>query len=187
MLSTFCSLIVAALATVAAFVVADYIYDRVIVLKIYAYTMTRACDYLATNGRGFFEDKNLDALSEEWVLRIMLTFLYQTAFLILGLWLIPYKYSYWLISGLAVKIGAILGLIVCLAINVIIEYVHVAQIGRLLSIDENGVGHFQGVYCEDFDVDLSRWDNPDERPPLDRRYLVLDILDNTGFEMLDYA
>lgn len=187
MLSTFCSLVVAAVAALFAYLLADFIFEKCIVLKIYTYTMTRAGDFLSENGRGFFEDKNMDALSEEWAVRIALTLAYQLAWVVMALLFVPYKYSFWVVSGLAIKIGIMIGLVLNLVMNVIIEYVHVAQIGRLIRIDENGMGYFRGTYCDDFEVDLSWWNNPEERPPLDKRYLVLDVLDNTGFEMLDFA
>ena len=34
-------------------------------------------------------------------------------------------------------------------------------------------------------MDLSAWEDPEERPPVDKRYLVLDILIHKAFVSLD--
>lgn len=186
MLSTFCSLVIGLIVAWVAYHLPDIVFELWIARKIYNVSMTFAEEYLAENGRGFFEDKNQSAVSIEWTVRVFLTFVFQLTFVILGLWLIPRDYRLWVITGTTIKVGIIVGFIVNLVMNMIIEVLHSSHIGRLLSISEEGLGHFQGTYCDDFDVDLSAWE-PEERPPLDRRYLVLDILGETGVSMLDLA
>ena len=70
--------------------------------------------------------------------------------------------------------------------NIIIEIAHTVKIGRLLYIDQKLVGHFQGTYMDDYEMDLSMWNDPEGRPPLDRRYMTLDILDNKAFYLLEF-
>ena len=186
MLSTFCSLIVAVVVAIVAYHIPDFIFEMFMAQKIYNASMTIAEEYLVNHGRGFFKDENESALSMEWSVRLVLTFIYQFAFILVAGMLIPMDYKVWLITGRAIKIGVMLGFVINLAMNTIIEFVHGAQIGRLLKIDENGLAYFQGTYCDDFTADLSMWE-PEERPPLDKRYLVLHVLDNTGFSLLDLS
>ena len=184
MLSTFCSLVVAVIVAYLVYHVPDFIFETWASLKIYDASMTLAEEYLAEHGRGFFEKENQDAQSMEWSVRLVLTFIYQLFFVMLAVMLIPTNYKIWLITGNSIKIGVMLGLFANLAVNMIIEYKHFSHIGRLTEINESGVGHFRGDFCDDFDVDLSAWE-PDEWPPLDRRYLVLDVLGEVGIAMLD--
>ncbi|MDO4219881.1 MAG: hypothetical protein Q4D22_01480 [Candidatus Saccharibacteria bacterium] len=186
MLSTFCSLMVVVVVAWLAYHILDFIFEMLIVQKIYNASMTIAEEYLASHGRGFFKDENENALSMEWSVRLVLTFIYQFVFILLAEMLVPVDYKFWLITGRAIKIGVLLGFAINLLINTVIEFKHGAQIGRLLRIDDDGLGYFQGTYCDDFTADLSMWE-PEERPPLDRRYMVLHILDNTGFSMLDLS
>ena len=136
------------------------------------------------NGRGFFKDKNWEAINAERSVRIFLTGLFYIAVILPVLLVVPFRYKLWLFSGLAIKIGIVAGLVVDFVFTEIIEIFNAAKIGRLISIDDNGIGHFNGDYCDDFDVDLSTWEDPDERPPVDERYLVLDILIHKAFVLL---
>ncbi len=186
MLSTFCSLIAVVVLAWLTYHIPDFFFEMWAAQKIYNASMTIAEEYLANHGRGFFAKENESAVGAEWAVRLVLTLIYQLFFATLAAMLLPINYKIWLISGRAIRIGVLLGLLANLVVNMVIEYMHVAHIGRLLKIDEEGVGHFQGTYCEDFDVSLSAWE-PEEWPPLDRRYLVLDVLGEVGISMLDLS
>lgn len=186
MLSTFCSLIATVIVAYAIYQISDFIFEMFIVQIIYDVSMQLAGDYLMENGRGFFEKKNQEALTAEWSVRIVLTLIYWLVLVLLGAFLLPYQYEVWLVSGLAIKIGFVLGLVLDLLENIIIEIAHTVKIGRLLYIDQELVGHFQGTYMDDYEMDLSMWDDPEGRPPLDRRYMTLDILDNKAFYLLEF-
>lgn len=185
MLSTFCSLIAAVVVAYVIYFISDFIFEMLIVQKIYDVSMQFAGDYLMENGRGFFEEKNQEALAVEWSVRAVLTLIYWLLLVLLGAFLLPYRYEVWLISGLAIKIGLVLGLVLDLLENIIIEIAHTIKIGRLLYIDQELVGHFQGTYMDDYEMDLSMWNDPEGRPPLDQRYMTLDILDNKAFYLLE--
>ena len=184
MLSTFCSLIATVIVAYVIYQISDFIFEMFIVQIIYDVSMQLAGDYLMENGRGFFEKKNQEALTAEWSVRIVL--IYWLVLVLLGAFLLPYRYEVWLISGLAIKIGFVLGLVLDLLENIIIEIAHTVKIGRLLYIDQKLVGHFQGTYMDDYEMDLSMWNDPEGRPPLDRRYMTLDILDNKAFYLLEF-
>jgi hypothetical protein len=186
MLSTFCSLIATVVVAYAANYVSDFIFEMLIVQKIYDASMQLAGDYLMENGRGFYKERNREASAVEWSVRIVLTLTFWLMLILLSAFLLPYKYEVWLISGLAIKIGFVLGLVLDLVENVNIEIAHMVKIGRLLYIDQELVGHFQGTYMDDYEMDLSMWNDPEGLPPLDRRYMTLDILENKAFYLLEF-
>lgn len=184
MLSTFCFIVAVVVVGYASYHLLDFVFEVFLAEKIYFVSMRVAENHLIDNGRGFFKDENLIAINEERSVRILLTGLYHIAVIVLVLLVVPYEYKLWLFSGLAIKIGIVVGLVVDFVFTEIIEIFNAAKIGRLISIDDNGIGHFNGDYCDDFDVDLSTWEDPDERPPVDERYLVLDILIHKVFVLL---
>lgn len=186
MLSTFCSLIATVVVAYAAYYVLDFIFEMFIVQKIYDVSMQLAGDYLMENGRGFYKERNREASAVEWSVRIVLTLIFWLMLILLSTFLLPYKYEVWIISGLAIKIGFVLGSVLDLLENVIIEIAHTIKIGRLLYIDQELVGHFKGAYMDDYEMDLSMWDDPEGLPPLDRCYMTLDILENKAFYLLEF-
>ena len=185
MLSTFCFIVAMAIVGYVLYRLSDFIFEAFIAERIYSASMWVAESYLMENGRGFFKDKNWEAINAERSVRIFLAGLYFIAIILLILLVVPFRYKLWVFSGLAIKIGAIVGLFVDFVFTEVIEIFNAAKIGRLAEIDEKGIGHFHGDYCEDFDVDLSAWEDPEERPPVDKRYLVLDILIHKAFVSLD--
>ena len=186
MLSTFCSLIATVVVAYAANYVLDFIFEMLIVQKIYDASMQLAGDYLMENGRGFYKERNREASAMEWSVRIVLTLIFWLMLILLSAFLLPYKYKVWLISGLAIKVGFVLGAVLDLVENVNIEIEHMVKIGRLLYIDQELVGHFRGTYMDDYEMDLSMWNDPEGLPPLDRRYMTLDILENKAFYLLEF-
>ncbi|MBR6134774.1 hypothetical protein IKQ38_04830 [Candidatus Saccharibacteria bacterium] len=185
MLSTFCFIVAVVVVGYASYHLLDFVFEVFIAERIYSASMWVAESYLMDNGRGFFKDKNWEAINAERSVRIFLTGLFYIAVILPVLLVVPFRYKLWVFSGLAIKIGAIVGLLVNLVLTEIIEIFNAAKIGRLVAINEKGIGHFRGDYCEDFDVDLSAWEDPEERPPVDKRYLVLDILIHKAFAPLD--
>ena len=156
MLSTFCFIVAVVVVGYASYHLLDFVFEVFIAERIYSASM--------------------------WVAE---SYLFYIAVILPVLLVVPFRYKLWVFSGLAIKIGAIVGLLVNLVLTEIIEIFNAAKIGRLVAINEKGIGHFRGDYCEDFDVDLSAWEDPEERPPVDKRYLVLDILIHKAFAPLD--
>ncbi len=186
MLSTFCPLIATFVVAYVTYHISDFIFEMLIVQKIYDVSMQLAGDHLMENGRGFNEKRNKEASAMEWSVRIALTLVCWLMLILLSAFLLPYKYEVWLISGLAIKIGFVLGLVLDLVENVNIEIAHTIKIGRLLYIDQELVGHFRGTYMDDYEMDLSMWNDSEGLPPLDRRYMTLDILENKAFYLLEF-
>ena len=170
MLSTFCSLIATVIVAYVIYQISDFIFEMFIVQIIYDVSMQLAGDYLMENGRGFFEKKNQEALTAEWSVRIVLTLIYWLVLVLLGAFLLPYRYEVWLISGLAIKIGFVLGLVLDLLENIIIEIAHTVKIGRLLYIDQKLVGHFQGTYMDDYEKFVIDIEYRNDRTP---KYVVI--------------
>ena len=184
MLSTFCSLVAGAVAMLAGYYVSALIYQGIVAVRIYAFSMDMTKSYLSSNGRGFFKEANKDAILMEWAVRTVLVVLFFALIIFLEAWLIPTKAVIWMISVVFIKFGAIIGTLIAAALNVLFEYIMVGRIGWLISIEEDGTAHFRGTYDEDFDADFSDW-GPDERPIPDRRYFVLNMMGSTGFIPLD--
>lgn len=185
MLSTFCFIVALVAVAYVSFKISDFVYDMLVAQKIYTISMWLAKNRLLMNGRGFFEDKNIEAIDEEWSVRVFLAGMHHIVIILLILLIVPSGYKLWEFPGLAIKIGVVVGLFMSLVFTETIELIFKAKIGRLMEIDEKNIGHFHGDYCKDFDVDLLLWKDSKECPLIDKRYLVLDILKHKAFSKLD--
>jgi len=132
-----------------------------------------AQDYIMENGRGYFERPVNTALGSECFIRTMMFVGFDLLLVMIVAILVPSSWAFWVVPAWAIKVGMILGLVVNAFVDFVISGNTASYLGLLESVDDGGVGHFKGVWSNDFDADMGAFRGKDDFPPVGRKYIVL--------------
>jgi hypothetical protein len=144
--------------------------------KVCKYSVANGQQYLIDNGRGYFERPVTDAVKSEHYLRTRAFLAIDLAIAFaLGLF-IPSSWAFWVIPEWAIKVGAVLGMLVETFMDLIVSGNTDSRVGFLESIDESGKCFFKGEWMDDFQAEVGEFWKKEDYPPVGRRYIVLDYL-----------
>lgn len=167
------SMLAAGAITYVLFSVVEKLY---IVPHVCKYSIGYSQRYLIANGRGFFEPSVKAAVSTEHYKRT--TRLLQidlSVALALGI-LIPSSLSFWIVPTWAIKIGAVIGVLVDTFVSFVTCGNTDSQVGSLESADsEEGKYCFKGNWMPDFNITThTKLDDEDIRCMIGRPFIVVD-------------
>ena len=96
------------------------------------------------------------------------------------------QWAFWIVPKWAIKIGVLLGIAGSGFCYVVISVVTFGSVGRLLSVDADGVCHFRGVWQDDFVFDASKYWERDDYPPTDKVYMLSNFIDYLVIAPIEY-
>ena len=186
MLRTLSFIVVMVLVAYLVYLLLEFVISHWIGPKICDFALDSASDYLIEHGRGFYEDKTKDAIYMEASVRTWLLLLLHVGLIVLTLCFVSGQWAFWIVPKWAIKIGVLLGIAGSGFCYVVISVVTFGSVGRLLSVDADGVCHFRGIWHDDFVFDASKYWERDDYPPTDKVYMLSNFIDYLVIAPIEY-
>ncbi len=167
------SMLVAGAIAYALFSVVEKLY---IVPHVCKYSIGCSQRYLIANGRGFFEPSVKTAVSTEHYKRTKRLMQIDLAVAVALAVLIPSKLTFWIVPGWAIKVGAVVGILVDTYVSFVTCGNTDSYVGSLESADgEEGIYFFKGIWLPDFEIETNTTlDDEEIRCMIGRPYIVVD-------------
>lgn len=185
MLSIFYFVISMAAFTAASYYLLEIIAMYFVESRICNFSLGVAQDHLMENGRGFFDDRNYEAVMIEAQIRTFLVAGFYVLLMLLTMLLVSKDWAFWIVPKWSIKLGVLLGIFINGAFSFLISATTRTSIGRLEEIDDHGIAHFKGISNEDFTFDVGRYWDPEDYPPVGWKFMVLRFVLFAGLAPLE--
>ena len=156
------------------FVVLNLLMKKVVVANLYGLTIDYGYNYLTNKDEEYQEERAFGACVREVILRLGIVSLIHCILLALCVVLVPDSWTFGMVPEWAIKAGLMVGIIGSLGAQISFVFSMIMQVGRLVKIDDDGIGWFDDALGGEFSVDIGGCWPLEKYPSIGDCYVVMD-------------